>query len=153
MPLPVTGRCFCGAVRFQSDHRPLAVRVCWCRDCQYLSAGNASVNAVFKVERISIHGETGEYLGQADSGNTMRRRFCRECGTPLFSQSSGRPQLLVVRAGALDDPELAKPEGHHLVRFSAELGPRADGAAELRGAAAARGNTVDGLDTRVVASF
>ncbi len=111
MPLPVTGRCFCGAVRFQSDHRPLAVRVCWCRDCQYLSAGNASVNAVFKVEGISIHGETGEYLSQADSGNTMRRRFCRECGTPLFSKSSGRLQLLVVRAGALDDPELAKPEG------------------------------------------
>lgn len=110
MASPVTGRCFCGSVRFQFDHPPLAVRVCWCRDCQYLSAGNASVNAIFKVEGSSIRGETGDYASQADSGNTMSRRFCRQCGTPLFSQSSARPHLIVVRAGALDDPELARPE-------------------------------------------
>jgi hypothetical protein len=40
----------------------------------------------------------------------MRRRFCPNCGTPLFSEAASRPHLIVVRVGALDDPELAKPE-------------------------------------------
>lgn len=105
----VTGRCFCGAVRFQFDHLPLAARACWCRDCQYLSSGNASVNAIFKTAGFTSTGETSEFVSPADSGNTMSRRFCPKCGTPLFSQTSARPHLMVVRAGALDDPELAGP--------------------------------------------
>lgn len=50
-----------------------------------------------------------EYVSTADSGNVMRRRFCPKCGTPLFSEASSRPDLTVVRAGALDDPEIARP--------------------------------------------
>jgi hypothetical protein len=107
----VTGRCFCGAVRFQTDQPPLAARACWCRDCQYLSCGNASVNAVFKAENFTITGELGEYISTADSGNVMRRRFCPKCGTPLFSEALSRPHLIVVRAGALDDRELGRPGG------------------------------------------
>ena len=104
-----TGRCLCGAVRFGFAGAPVATRACWCRDCQYLSSGNASVNAIFKAEGFSLEGEVSEYESLADSGNTMRRRFCPRCGTPLFSQSSARPHLMVVRAGALDDREAARP--------------------------------------------
>jgi len=107
----VTGRCFCGAVRFQFDERPIAVRACWCRDCQYLSSGNASVNAIFRVASFRMTGEVGEYVSTADSGTVMRRRFCRRCGTPLFSEGLSRPNLIVVRVGALDDRETARPNG------------------------------------------
>jgi hypothetical protein len=109
MAKPVTGRCFCGGVRFQSDEPPVAARACWCRDCQYLSSGNASINAIFRTEGFKITGDLAEYLSTADSGNTMRRRFCPRCGTPLFSEALSRPHLIVVRAGALDDPELGRP--------------------------------------------
>ena len=44
-------------------------------------------------------------------GNLMERGFCPSCGTPLFSRSDARPHLLIVRAGALDDPELLAPQG------------------------------------------
>ena len=107
----VTGGCLCGAVRFQFDEPPLAARACWCRVCQYLSAGNASINAVFAVRSLKITGETREYASTADSGAEMRRRFCPQCGTPLFSAALSRPDVMVVRAGALDDPELARPAG------------------------------------------
>src|SRR5579875_2080182 len=110
MTQPVTGRCFCGAIRFRFDHAPRAVRACWCRDCQYLACGNASVNAIFRVAGMSLEGEPAEHVSTADSGNTMRRRFCPTCGTPLFSQSSARPELIVVRVGALDDRETG-PQG------------------------------------------
>lgn len=106
----VTGGCLCGAVRYSFASGPLARRACWCRDCQYLAAGNATVNLVFRADACTVTGELGEHVGRAESGNTMRRRFCRSCGTPMFSQSSGRPEMMVVRAGTLDTPELGRPE-------------------------------------------
>jgi hypothetical protein len=109
MTKPVTGRCFCGAVRFRSDQPPVATRACWCRDCQYLAAGNASVNVFFKTASFTVTGKLGEYVSTADSGSVMRRSFCPTCGTPLFSEAQSRPDLIVVRAGALDDPELGRP--------------------------------------------
>lgn len=108
---PVTGGCLCGSVRFRLRGPVLARRACWCRDCQFLSSGNASINLIVATEGSEITGETGVYESDADSGNRMRRSFCTRCGTPLFSASSGRPHLMVVRAGALDDPELGRPEG------------------------------------------
>jgi hypothetical protein len=109
MPKPITGKCFCGAVRFQCSQPPIATRACWCRDCQYLSSGNASVNAIFNTESIEIAGEVSEYVSTADSGNVMRRSFCPKCGTPLFSADLNQPDFIAVRAGALDQPEIARP--------------------------------------------
>src|SRR5262245_36447306 len=105
----ITGRCFCGAVQFRFDQPPILARACWCRDCQYLASGNASINVFFKTESLTLTGEVGEYVSTADSGNVMRRRFCPRCGTPLFSEALSRPHLIVVRAGALDDPEIGRP--------------------------------------------
>jgi hypothetical protein len=96
-------------VRFEFAEPPIATRACWCRDCQYLAAGNASVNAIFRTATFNFQGEAQEYLSVADSGNQMRRRFCPKCGTPLFSESLDRPDVMVVRVGALDDPELGRP--------------------------------------------
>ncbi|QCI65460.1 GFA family protein [Phreatobacter stygius] len=106
----ITGRCFCGAVQFQFDEPPLVARACWCRDCQYLSSGNASVGAIFRTETFTTTGEVREYYSTADSGAAMRRRFCPKCGTPLFSEDLSLPDFMVVRAGALDDPELSRPQ-------------------------------------------
>jgi len=110
MPAPITGSCFCRAVRFQAGHTPIAVRACWCRDCQYLAAGNALVNAIFRAEDFTCTGDLGVYVSNADSGSVMRRSFCPTCGTQLFSQSDRRPQLIVVRVGTLDDPEIGRPQ-------------------------------------------
>ena len=106
-----TGHCLCGAVRLRADAAPLLSRLCWCRLCQSLAAGNATVNVVFPSDKVAIEGEVRCYESVAESGNRMERGFCPACGTPLFSQSDARPHLLIVRAGALDDPELLAPQG------------------------------------------
>jgi hypothetical protein len=105
----MTGGCLCGAVRFRLSAAPVATRLCWCRTCQYIAAGNASVNVVVPTEALSIEGSTAEFQNTADSGNGMRRRFCPACGVHLFSNSAGRPHLTVVRAGVFDDPGIADP--------------------------------------------
>src|SRR6476661_4573662 len=74
--MPITGRCFCGAVTFTCDEAPVMTRACWCRDCRYLAAGNATVNAIFKAEGVKVSGEVTEYRSTADSGTAMRRGFC-----------------------------------------------------------------------------
>ena len=107
--MQITGGCLCGAVRYRVAAAPIVTRVCWCRLCQYLGAGSGTVNTCFPSEAISIEGELGDFKSVADSGNIMHRRFCTACGTQLFSEAEARPHLIFVRAGTLDDPELAKP--------------------------------------------
>ena len=107
--MEVTGGCLCKQVRFRITAAPIVTRVCWCRLCQYLSAGNGTVNVCFPSNAITIEGEMKDYRSVAESGNVMHRRFCPSCGTSLFSEAEARPHLIFVRAGALDNPEVAKP--------------------------------------------
>ena len=107
--MKITGGCLCGAVRFESAAPPMITRHCWCRVCQYLGAGGGTVNACFKTDGFTITGETRDYSCIADSGNVMHRQFCAACGTPMFSIAEVRPHLIFVRAGTLDDAELARP--------------------------------------------
>ena len=108
--MTIAGGCQCGAVRFEiCADAPFEVRHCWCRVCQYLGAGSGTANAVFPKEALKVSGATADYVSQADSGSVMHRRFCIRCGTPLFSEADPRPNLIVVRVGALDDPNLATP--------------------------------------------
>ena len=107
--MTVTGGCLCGAVRWESAEPPITTRVCWCRDCQYLGAGSGTVGACFRTETFKVSGNTSDFSSVADSGNRMHRRFCPDCGTPLFSEAEARPHLIFVRVGTFDDPNLADP--------------------------------------------
>lgn len=109
--MTITGGCLCGAVRYTIEaDAPLTVRQCWCRVCQHLGAGSGTVNAVFQKEALTVSGPLTDYVSTADSGSIMHRRFCARCGTPVFSEAEPRPHLVIVRAGTLDDPSLAKPQ-------------------------------------------
>jgi len=103
-----TGRCLCGAVRFTLTAEPLAVRICWCRDCQHLAA-NGTVNLLMASEAVNLSGELASYTKTADSGNQVRLSFCPNCGAHLFSHPSTQPQFTVVRAGNLDEPSAIQP--------------------------------------------
>jgi hypothetical protein len=107
--MTITGGCLCKSVRYRITAEPIITRTCWCRLCQYLAAGNATVNVVFPLGAVGIEGELQDYRSVADSGNVMHRRFCGRCGTPMFSAAEARPDLIFVRAGTLDDADAAKP--------------------------------------------
>jgi hypothetical protein len=107
-PKIFTGGCLCGQVRFRLAAEPGPSRICWCRDCQRISS-NGTVNAVFPSEALEISGVPAAYQKAADSGNMVTRRFCPACGTQLFSDSTGRPGLTVVRLGTLDEPSAIRP--------------------------------------------
>ena len=108
--MTITGGCLCGAIRFEVAGEPLTTRACWCRLCQYLGGGTATVNLGFRREVLRVQGKPSTFESVADSGNHLVRSFCGNCGTPLFSEARERPAFVFIRAGALDDPEIARPE-------------------------------------------
>jgi hypothetical protein len=77
--------------------------------CQYLGAGSGAVGAMFFKDAVEVSGPLTDYVVSADSGSIMHRRFCNRCGTPVFSEAEQRPEVIFVRVGTLDDPNLAAP--------------------------------------------
>ena len=63
--LPITGGCICKAVRFSATAAPVAVRQCWCRDCQYWAAGSATVNVIFERAAVTIAMRSSSAVGSA----------------------------------------------------------------------------------------
>lgn len=106
-----TGQCFCGQVRFSIDADPVGARMCWCRDCQRIASGSATVNVLFPEEAVRFTGDITTLTKTADSGNTVERGFCPKCGSQMYSKTvnpKGAPMR--IRAGTLDDPELIAPQ-------------------------------------------
>ncbi|MFA7280496.1 MAG: GFA family protein [Sterolibacterium sp.] len=110
MSTPFSGGCVCGAVRYECAAEPMAVAHCYCTDCQKTSGAQMSTNLLvpkpaFKV----VKGQSTTYDTTADSGNTVTRHFCGKCGSSLWSVPNAIPDLLVIKAGSLDDPSWLKP--------------------------------------------
>jgi hypothetical protein len=106
-----TGQCFCGQVRIAIDADPVGARMCWCRDCQRIASGSATANVLFPDEAVAFTGNFTTIVKTADSGNTVERGVCPQCGSQLYSRTlkpTGAP--IRIRAGVLDDPELMAPQ-------------------------------------------
>lgn len=108
---PHTGHCLCGEVTFRASADPVGARICWCRDCQYIASGSATVNVLFDEAAIAFAGPVTRTQRVADSGNVVERGFCPACGSQIYSRTiepAGRP--IRIRAGLLDDPGLIAPQ-------------------------------------------
>lgn len=102
------GKCLCGSINFEITSEPLGSRICWCNDCQHISA-NGTVSMLVHNENLNISGKLSEFKKDADSGNEVIRQFCSNCGVHLFAKSSGRPEVTIVRVGNLDEPSSVAP--------------------------------------------
>ena len=101
----LTGGCACEAIRYACTADPLLALNCHCRDCQ--RASGAAFAAIIRLPAAAFTVTKGApkfYAVTGDSGNSVSRGFCPECGSPLFSRLSGLPEVVGVRVGSLDDP-------------------------------------------------
>ena len=60
-------------------------------------------------ESLQIKGAPKEYQHLADSGNQMTKKFCGNCGAQMFSLGSGRPGIVSIRVGTIDNLEMIQP--------------------------------------------
>jgi hypothetical protein len=104
MPAPHTGGCLCGAIRYAVSAPITELRACHCTACQKHTGGAGTVNALLKSADFKLtQGKPKRFTMVADSGRTLHRFFCGDCGSPLYSQRDATPENLVLRAGSLDD--------------------------------------------------
>lgn len=104
------GQCLCGAVRIAIKGTPVRMAQCHCRDCQRASGTGHVSNAIFPACEVTISGATKSFTVKADSGNDYTRHFCPECGSRLFGTHTGRPGMLIVHVGMLDDSGWFSPQ-------------------------------------------
>ena len=110
----IAGGCLCGAIRYTVDAPVTALRACHCINCQKHTGTGGSVNAVVPTDKFRItKGQTKKYDDSAtQSGRTLSRHFCPNCGSPIYSHRNPNPGFVVVRVGTLDDPGNVKITAH-----------------------------------------
>jgi hypothetical protein len=106
----ITGGCHCGAVRYTCTAEPLGAGHCQCSDCRKLSGTGHNSGLRVPFAAFSVQGAPKGYVTHADSGNELTRYFCGNCGSPVYSRSTGTPDIVVIRAGSLDDPSRFQPQ-------------------------------------------
>ena len=110
MPVPFSGGCACGAIRYSCASKPRYMGNCHCRDCQQATGGAFFAAGVVKASDFSIlSGEPSWFEKPADRGHIMRRAFCSDCGSPLFIVNESNTNARALYAGSLDDPSWYEP--------------------------------------------
>ena len=105
----ITGGCACGGVRFHADADPTFVAVCHCRGCQRRSGSAFGVIVALPATSLKIDGSLTIYDSTGDSGKGVHDRFCPRCGSQVARNVDVFPDLMMIRAGVLDDPSWVKP--------------------------------------------
>lgn len=109
------GGCLCGAVRYTAPWPPLDLVTCSCRNCQKQAGSALSVVAVFARDTLELEGNLSTYLDTGTSGQTVRRRFCPICGSPVLTETprAEKAGLIFLKAGTLDDTADLRPTTHY----------------------------------------
>ena len=109
MATSITGGCLCGKVRYSADVDPIFTGVCHCRNCQRAGGSAFAILIAVPQSALDVNGPLKTYEDKGDSGNSVYRRFCPECGSTVMDEASAMPGVHVVLAGTLDDPSWLKP--------------------------------------------
>src|ERR1043165_9988255 len=106
-----TGRCACGAVRFEFDTDPTFVAVCHCLDCKKASGGEAATFfGVPENDFTLISGNPKPFHYIAQSGKGLDRNFCPDCGARVLSSNlESFPAMIFVTIGSLHDSKSIAP--------------------------------------------
>ena len=106
---PVTGGCFCGAVRFEAEVNLHTAYYCHCRSCQKLSGTPAVIGVFVKPGTLSFTKEEPKYFQPSPFA---KEGFCQHCGSRLIYIASEKEDWTNISACSLDHPEQVVPCEH-----------------------------------------
>tara|TARA_R110002096_G_scaffold352480_4_gene545477 strand:- start:298 stop:702 length:405 start_codon:yes stop_codon:yes gene_type:complete len=108
--MTITGGCYCGEIRYESKGEPQAMLQCHCRECQYISGGNANLITVLPADGFSFTKGEPKSFTRTDIERPVTRLFCPTCGTSIATKTPNRPDSVIVKVGTLDDPTTFKSQ-------------------------------------------
>jgi hypothetical protein len=107
--MSLTGRCFCGAVRYRCGTPLFPPTLCHCESCRRVAGAHA-------VAWLTVRGESLVYLMakpiEFSSSSKVFRSFCSRCGTPLTYRREERPGEIDITVATLDQPAAIAPVDH-----------------------------------------
>ena len=110
------GGCACGALRYRLASEPMFVHCCHCLNCQRQTGSAFVINLLIEADRVELlAGEPMPVDVPRDEGSMQRIYRCPSCQVALYSEY-GRPEIVFVRAGTLDDPSRVRPDVHIYTR-------------------------------------
>lgn len=104
--MQLSGRCYCGALAYEIGGEVEAQFQCHCRECSYITGGNANIVMVFGENDFRYTKGAPAIFARPDLENPVKRHFCATCGTGIGSRSPSRPNSMIVKVGTLDDPSV-----------------------------------------------
>ncbi len=107
-----SGGCSCGEVRYTCDAEPLATIICHCNDCQHATGGPFGVVLFVPRDALSLQGELGSQEVTGNTGNQVKRKYCRACGSPIIGETQSLPKWFGISVGSLDDSSWVQPQAH-----------------------------------------
>jgi len=103
------GRCSCGAIQYESTEDPSLSFYCQCRQCQRATGSGHAALFVVSKNATTVTGTMKFYSQKADSGNTVNRGFCSNCGSPVMNETTAYPDNLIFNAATLENPGIFDP--------------------------------------------
>jgi hypothetical protein len=119
--MKLSGGCNCGQVRYQLDGEPIRVGVCHCETCRKDSGSAFSFFGVWPRAAATLSGELGFWRSRAGG-----ERFCRKCGSSLFSWDDDSAEI-EIKLGTLDAPPTALAPAYELWTSAGSHGWRISG--------------------------
>jgi hypothetical protein len=104
-----TASCTCGQLRITCEGEPVRISMCHCFACQRRTGSVFGVQARFPRTQVKMEGKATRFTRTADSGNTVTYSFCPKCGSTVFWELSGFPDLIAVGIGFFEDPSFPPP--------------------------------------------
>jgi hypothetical protein len=101
--------CSCGQLNLTVEGEPVRIAMCHCLECQRRTGAVISNQARFHREQITITGKSTEWKRTADSGNVLTYSFCPVCGSTVYWDNTGFPDVIAVAIGAFADPSFPPP--------------------------------------------
>jgi len=105
----ITGRCLCGQVSYRASGDPLLSCICHCRNCQRYTGSAFEAVVGFPSAAVRVDGALKTYTDTGESGQSVFRRFCPNCGSGMIAEAVVLPGVTFVLAGAMDDPAAFRP--------------------------------------------
>ena len=117
-----SGRCACGAVRYEVSGETTKVTYCHCSKCR---RWHGHVGAYAAVARAGFRLVEQRGLKWYAANAKVRRGFCGECGSSLFWDEDGDARIGIC-PGALDAPTGLESKAHIFVGSKGDYYPLAD---------------------------
>jgi len=96
-----SGSCLCGAIKYTVAGEVGPLIFCHCSKCRKAN-GSAFLAAVsIEADDFTVSDPQGN-LTSFESSPGVFRKFCRHCGSPLYSYRPGPPEIIRLRIGTLD---------------------------------------------------